>query len=110
MTDATIVTIAAAAIAAIAPTMVAWASLQQGRLNGKKTDHNVTATAALSQKVDDKSEMLGIKSDEIHSLTNGNLTAVKHDLVVALREVTELRKLIVSMVGKDHQTPERTDT
>lgn len=76
MTDVAITALAGAVLAAVPPTMVAWAALRQSKRNAGKAD------------------VLIEKAVEIHTLTNSNLTAVKTALEVANAKIEGLQKLV----------------
>lgn len=106
MTDTTLVTIAIAAIAALPPTITAFAAFRQGQRNEKKTDDNTALTAETKQKTDD----LVRKTDEIHTLTNSNLETVKKELVAANVRIAELQTIIERFVngkGRERQARDR---
>lgn len=73
--DEYMVPVIVAAIAGIPPTILAIATLIQSKKNGKK-------------------------SDEIHVLTNSNLTKVKEDLVEAKEEIRGLKQHILKGVAE----------
>jgi len=71
-----------ALITAVPPTLAALAALIVGIRNTHK------ATAIIT------------KADEIHTLTNSNLTAVKADLVAASERIKSLEQLVASMAAQ----------
>lgn len=83
MTDT--VQIVVAAFAAIPPTLVALAGLRQGRSN-----HQQGAE-------------LATKTDEIHVLTNANLTKVTADLALANQRIADLEQLVSAMHQRQQQ-------
>ena len=84
MTETTWVTAVIAAIAAVPPTIVAWATLRQSKLNAGKAD------------------VLVQKADEIHTLTNSNLTRVTAELALANDRIAKLEELIGRMSQSPH--------
>jgi len=85
MTETTVVAIAIAAIASIAPTIASLAAFRQGQANGVKTD------------------ALTVKAEEIHMLTNSNLSAVKADLLLANKRIEALETLLVQLTHRTHE-------
>jgi hypothetical protein len=73
MTETTIVTIIVAAIAALPPTLVAYAGLRKGRETG-------------------------LKADVIHELADGNLLRITEDLAAANHEIAGLREQVTALV------------
>lgn len=76
MSEETIITLVLAFLAAVPPTLVAYAALQQSRLNVKKTEENT----ALTLETKNKASEIAKKADHVIELTNSNLTAVKTEL------------------------------
>jgi hypothetical protein len=70
------VAIAVAFLAAIPPTLVGWAALRSSRKNAEKTD-----------------TIIG-KADQIHSLTNSQLSATVSALAVANEKIAGLEKMV----------------
>lgn len=84
MTDPNVITMEV--IAALAPTMAAIAAWIQSRTNAGKTDRLSSATNEIS-----------VKANEIHALTDGNLSKVTNQLAVAMERISGLEKLVNSM-------------
>ena len=78
--------ITTAVITAVPPTVVALAGLIQGRRNEKK--------AAEAKEVTDT---LVKKTDEIHTLTNNNLSKVSEALNVANTKIEGMEKLVAAL-------------
>ena len=72
-----------ALFAAIPPSILAYAALQQGRKNGAEV------------------KAVAFTTDQIHILTNSNLSAVKTDLALANQRIERLQALIAGMLDKD---------
>lgn len=87
-TNITIATIAVAFLAAIPPTLMAWAALRQAKSGADKTDVAIA-----------KTDVVSAKADVIHTLTNSNLTKVTQELEAANRRIEGLEKLIISTHG-----------
>lgn len=87
-----VVTLLAAGLTAIPPTLAALAALRQGQSNSKKAD--VVAQQGRIAAV--KTETLLVKTDEIHTATNGNLTALKAALDEALLKISTLENMIAA--------------
>lgn len=97
LTDAVslgIIAVAAATVAAVPPSILAYAALQQAKQNLLK-----------AQLVDAHVAEVGVKTDtvinkatEIHTLTNSNLTRVTEMLNVAHEKIAGLEELVKSMV------------
>ena len=84
----TLATIAVAFVAAVPPTIVAFAALRSSRLNSAKAD----------QLID--------KTTEIKTQTDGQLTKVMGSLAVANEKITGLEKLI----AEKNKPPEPVQT
>lgn len=63
------------------------------------------ATAVVSIISALKSRQNGVKLDEIHVLTNSNLTAVKNDLKTALADIKKLQQFITEGKSAPPDTP-----
>lgn len=99
MNDAVMVAMivaAGGAVASVPPTIAAVAALRQGRANGVKAQSN-----------SDKSDVIIHKAEEIHTLTNSNLTKVTADLALANKRIEDLEKLVARMVGMRNDTQDR---
>lgn len=83
MTDA----VQIALIASIAPTLAASAAVIIGILNRKKAD-----------ETGKKADAIIDKAEEIHVLTNSNLTKVTQALTKANRKISALERLVMAMV------------
>jgi hypothetical protein len=69
-----------ALVTSIAPTLAALAAMIIGIRNSRKADSIIT------------------KADEIHTLTNSNLTKVTNALAVAQEKIDGLQKLVTTML------------
>lgn len=104
MSDIVLIAIVTAFFGAIPSTIIAIASLLQGRENAVKQEENTVITAAVEKKTeaiavtaaksDVRNEKLVEDVAKIHELTNSNLTAVKSDLMVALQQIKSLQELV----------------
>ena len=108
MTDATIVGIVSAALGAVPPTILALATLLQSRKNAVsahetsvKLDTAVVATNAIQKK-----------ADEIHAVTNGNLSKVTAELTEAQKnnailteKINSLQTIILTLGGAKPAIP-----
>lgn len=56
-------------------------------------------TLVLAFRNSGKTDRLIIKADEIHTLTNSAMSKVREDLLLAQKEISNLKKLIVEMRG-----------
>jgi len=121
MTETTISTIVVAICAALPPTILALASLRQGKknheaaivvqkqvaTNDKKTDTLMAQSAEIStiaQKIevnDKKTDALIEKTTEIHTLTNGNLHVVTRELATANEKIQGLERLMARLLGDE---------
>lgn len=63
------------------------------------------ATAVVSIIGAIKSRQNGVKLDEIHVLTNSQLTALKSDLATALKDIARLQKFISEGKSDPPDTP-----
>lgn len=79
--------IAIAVLAAIPPTVMAFAALVQSVRNGRKAD------------------TISTKTEQIHVLTNSNLTSVKADLALANEKIQELERLVQTLVERRDAPP-----
>lgn len=90
-TNALILAIVVALVGAIAPTMVAYSSLQQSKLNAIKTEEIAKKTdenTALTMETKDKAIEIEENTTKIKTATDGSLTEVKEQL----KAVTEQNK------------------
>lgn len=74
--------ITAAFLAAVPPTLVAWAALRQSKSNTVKADAII------------------VKADEIHELTNSNLQKVTKALEIATAKIVALEELAVEQAKR----------
>ena len=81
MTETTIIALVGSALAALPPTLVAWATLRVSKQNGIKADE------------------VNQKTSEIHTLTNGSLHKVQASLETANEKISGLEKLVSSMTA-----------
>lgn len=95
--NALILAIVVALVGAIAPTMVAYSSLQQSKENAKKTEANTVLTAATNKKV----EEVGEQTKEIHTATNGTLSKFEERVDTQTKEIAELRIVIKTLVERE---------
>lgn len=95
--NALILAVVVAIVGAIAPTMVAYSSLQQSKLNAKKTEENTILTAATNKKV----EEVGKQTEDIHTATNGASAKMEQKFDSATKEIGELRAIIKSLVERE---------
>ena len=86
MTEATVIALASAVLAALPPTLVALAGLRQGKKNATALGQNTEITAAVSQKADALTATTAI----IHQLTDGRLSSVMSDLGTANEQIRRL--------------------
>lgn len=91
MSDATIIAIVTALVAAIPPTIMALAAL---RVSQKNT--------VIAEDTNHKAEVLVEQTEKIHDLTNSNLTAVKADLVAATEQIKDLQALVKTLAERKH--------
>ena len=78
MSDAVLI----ALIVAVPPTIAAVAAWRQGKANGQKAD------------------ALTVKAEEIHVLTNSNLSTVKADLAKANTRIESLEALVTKLTDQ----------
>ena len=115
MSDTTIVALVTALLAAIPPTIAALAVYRQTKSNGKNAEIRATAAAEKVEQLvvktdkiaegaseqmsslNKKTDTLTTKAEEIHTLTNSNLTEVKVQLEKAKQEIKELHELILKL-------------
>lgn len=105
MTDETIARLGTALLAAIPPTLVALAGLLQGRANHTQVQQQTDEIEVRTKKtatdlavqvdaratiLENRTSALINKTDEIHDLTNSNLTLVKAQLAAALKRINDL--------------------
>lgn len=95
-----LVAIVAAVLAALPPTIAALAALRQGKQNAAKVAVNTQLTEDTGHKTDN----LIKKTDEIHELTNSNLTSVKSDLAMANQRIKELQLLVEDLAKGPSET------
>lgn len=91
MSDATLTALVAgfvALLASIPPTLLAWAALNSSKRNADKADTIIN------------------KSEQIHALTNSNLSKVTTALEVANTKIEGLQKLVTEMVATKNQAQE----
>lgn len=81
-----------ALITALPPTIMAFAALRQGQSNSIKGDQSVAQGQALIEK-----------TEQIHMLTNSNLTAIKAELARAKMQIEELQELVMKLSEKKHE-------
>jgi hypothetical protein len=86
MTEATMIALASAVLAALPPTLVALAGLRQGKKNATALGQNTEITAMVSHKAD----VLTKTTEIIHGLTDGRLSSVMSDLGVANEQIRRL--------------------
>jgi hypothetical protein len=79
MIDTNLVSLGTVALAAIAPTVLAVATLISSLHNGQK-----------ASTANDKADLLVVKAGEIHQNTNGTLSALRADLAAANRKIAAL--------------------
>lgn len=103
MTDATIVVVVSAVIAAIPTTIVsmtgaflAWAAWRKGVENGQKADTAAIATNAIAVKADTVIE----KTTEIHTLANGNLSDVTTKLATANGDLSDAKAKLATATAQ----------
>lgn len=91
-------------IAAIAPTITAYAALQQGKRNAlatetltKKTDENT----AITSEVKHQSDGIVKSTDKIYEHTNSSLTKIKEELAAANQQIKDLQSLMQAIAEKD---------
>lgn len=77
---------------ALPPTLMAWAALRQGKVNAAKA----TETGVKVDTIGLKTDSIVTKANDIHALTNSNLTAVTTALQVANEKISGLEKLILA--------------
>lgn len=87
MTESTTLAI----ITAIPPTLLALAAFLSSLHNNKKA---IIRSAVTDAKIENKGDILVKKADEIHELTNSNLTKVKTELALALGRIDMLEQLL----------------
>lgn len=90
MSESTLITLVVAVLTALPPTIAALAALRQGKANAVETAANTVLTEETGKKVD----QVIVKADEIHELTNSNLTAVKTALETANARIEVLERII----------------
>ncbi len=94
--NTTITTIAVAGLTAIAPTVLAWATLISSRKNGREGRREAYVIIR--------------KAEEIHTLTNSHLNQVMGDLRVAREEIKGLREMVVSLIKNQNAPPPAKET
>lgn len=94
MSDPTLVTLVTAIVTALPPSILALAAFLQSLRNDRQA---IMRTSALETKIEDKSAILVAKTDEIHSLTNGNLARVMMELSVALTRIVQLEDQVKTL-------------
>ena len=90
MTEATMIALASAVLAALPPTLVALAGLRQGKKNAESLGQNTMITAAVNQKTD----ALTKTTEIIHGLTDGRLSQVMSDLGTANEQIRRLDDVV----------------
>lgn len=114
--DPTISTILIAAFAALPPTIAAVtgliasrATLRQSRANASVAENANLKAEASNVKADasnEKTDALLRKTEEIHTLTNGNLTTITAELRVANEKIAGLQALLSALtVPKPPEKP-----
>ena len=88
MTDTTIIIVNL--IAAAPSTLFALGALLRGRQNGADIERARLDLSYQQATTNTKTDALIKKTDEIHVLTNSNLTAIKADLAIALQRIVVL--------------------
>ena len=101
MTEATMIALASAVLAALPPTLVALAGLRQGKKNATALGQNTEITAMVSHKAD----VLTAKSDVIHTLTDGRLTQVMNDLGAANEQIRRLDDVVRDLSSELKRRP-----
>lgn len=99
-----------AAIAAVPPTLVAWAALRQSRVTAHKTDENTRLTEDIKATTEglkvsteenaQSSAKLQVTTDQIHVLTNSRLSQVLTDLTMANERIASLEALVHKLAGR----------
>jgi hypothetical protein len=82
-----------AAITTLPPTIMAYAAYQQGQTN----EDRVEETKVLAKDIVEK-------TDQIHVLTNSNLTALKVDLENANRQIADLQLMVIRLVEEKKES------
>jgi hypothetical protein len=114
MTEA-IQNVLVAFLAAVPPTLLAWAALRQSRVTAEKTEENTQITKETAVKTDENTVLTkqaaaqaavaaeGTKTtlDEIHTLTNSNLSRVMADLGIANDRIISLEKLVNRLLEQE---------
>ena len=77
-------------LSAIPATIIAWATLKQGRANAEKAQE------------------INVKTDQIHTLTNSSLAKVQSALAVANEKIEGLEKLVGQMSATAKKNPRPT--
>lgn len=102
MDGPSIATVLVALIAGIPAMLTALAVYRQGMAAKKSADDAKTAAvhAEAGVKANDvKTDVLLAKTEEIHILTNSNLTALKAELSMANEHIKELQALVAKLAG-----------
>lgn len=97
---AAMVTVIAATAGAIVTVVNAIAAATDRR-EGRKARE---ALAVTTSATDQKAERIIQKTDEIHSVTNGNLSKVQAELAVAHEKILGLEKLVASIAAAQDST------
>ncbi len=93
MTDTTIIIVNI--LTALPPTLFALGALRRGNRNGEAIQDATSLLGHQQRLTSEKADTLIQKTDEIHVLTNSNLTALKADLALALQRITQLEEALV---------------
>lgn len=88
MTDSTIIIVNV--LTALPPTLFALGALLRGNRNSADIERSRLDLGYQQATTNTKTDALIKKTDEIHILTNSNLTAIKADLAIALQRIVVL--------------------
>lgn len=102
MSDPTLITLFTTVMTALPPSLLALAAFLQSMRNDRRAAER---TRALDTKIDTNSAVLVAKTDEIHTLTNGNLARVMMELSLALSRIVQLEDQVKSLTVDAAYTP-----
>ena len=94
-----LLTLGLALIAAIAPTIMALSALKQVKTSTEKTLGAVNASVAKTTAIDEKTDVLVQKVEEVHLVTNSNLARVRTALEASLERVQSLETLVTKLAS-----------
>lgn len=90
MSEATVIAAVVAVMAALPPTIAALAAFMQSRAAVEQAKIATAVGASTAQKTDG---LIG-QVQQVHTLTNSNLSAVKAELAIATQQITSLLAIV----------------